>query len=298
MTAIYQPHALIAHLDIPALHEHGEARWQLIAVDLERGRQGLAAVAAAKQYTSLKPADKFAVSPRLTVVPVEPAGASTPPPSPSVESDAPAVDTTPTLEELGRRYDAMSAADKARVIIPEDKRSDAAFIASVLDSIEHFHDVTSQPVARPPLPPAPTVTAHVVDEGETVDDQELDALVAAFNDLDDAAAAWVSDVGSDVRCHPASGGVASERRVNIVAGLVTLAGAGHDDHDKLRAVLAVCIGDDALKLGIPVHRLVDALHDVGMSDRFVGLCGLIAVSDDPFAATPTGTTLAAPLAAA
>jgi len=43
-------HALIAHLDIPRLMETGEARWQLIHVDLDVARQGVEALTAAKNY--------------------------------------------------------------------------------------------------------------------------------------------------------------------------------------------------------------------------------------------------------
>lgn len=50
---IDQTHALIAHLDVEHLIEHGEVRWSLIHVDLDAGRQGIAAVQAAQAYHAL-----------------------------------------------------------------------------------------------------------------------------------------------------------------------------------------------------------------------------------------------------
>ena len=62
---VNQDHALIAHLDMDHLSDTGEVKWQLIAVDLEVARQGVAAIQAANAYHK---ATKFLMPDTVTVV--------------------------------------------------------------------------------------------------------------------------------------------------------------------------------------------------------------------------------------
>lgn len=184
---IDQTHALIGHLDVEHLIETGEVRWSLIHVDLAVGREGIAAVQAAKTYHAL-PKFKIAApsSPDVEQRAAEVEGVNAVPAAPPTSAA-----NIPTRDELRARKDRMAANAndtgwgaefqrqwKAHGI---GKDSTDAEIMAALDAIEPPFEPKSQPVVETPAAnPQPSVET----DGDPIDKPTLDALLAAIKASD------------------------------------------------------------------------------------------------------------------
>jgi hypothetical protein len=166
-------------------------------------------------------------------------------------------------------------------------RDDPEQVAAAIDRYT-FADVhvdpapTPEPVTLEPLPEPPI-------EGDTVDADEVAKVGARFGKLDAAATSWVSECGRLVRLNPASGGVASVRRRDLIVGLLELAEGRYDNDDAVRAVLAHIIGDVVWQ-GSSVADAVASLT-VEEAQHFAGLCALVATSNAPFEFPSDGRTV-------
>lgn len=272
--------ALIAHFDVDRLLNEAEAVWQLIAVDLEVARQGIAAVQAAKAYHS---ANKFAMPTTVTTVPASPSAApSTGPSMPvDVEQPAPPEDNAPpvghTRDELAARFHALGDIDQSRcreAVAAGLAAGDLDAVAAAIDAADPFTDTADLVAREKPTPePLPTLKVAAL-EGSDVNQGRLDDLAAQYRDLDAPNSAWVNAVLADTVKAGASIHLSSPsaRRYHVVFGLVAFAreyypNSDREAHNLLRAVLAIHIGDIAHDTTYTIGRLVASL-DVGEAVMF------------------------------
>ena len=233
-------HAVIAHLDMPALLAGDGAIWSLIYVDLSVGKVGLDAVLAAKAYGSMAKT-AFAMSPHTSTV-------ATAIPDPVAH-----IDRRKTLET---KYLSLTDADRAKFVALGVDMDDLDAVAAGLAAIGPFDQsappaalVIPEPVERPP-----TLTA-TVDEG-VIDADGRALLEPVLARLDGVQLLWLKDIAADAQRAGAGLGLkehATERRIAIVTAIVTFAAEfikpldqekRHEADLVFRAVLAVIVGDD------------------------------------------------------
>jgi len=233
-------HAVIAHLDIPALLNGDGAIWSLIYADLTVGKVGLDAVLAAKAYGSIAKT-AFAMSPYETIV-------ATATPDPVAH-----IDRRKTLET---KYLTLTDADRAAFVALGIDMADLDAVAAGLAAVDPIDQVAPPtPITKPePVAKQPTLAA-TTDEG-VIDAEGRKLLEPLYAKLDGVQMAWLSDIAADAQRAGAGLGLkehATERRLAIVTGIVTFAaefiGVANSHHrteadQMFRAVLAVVVGGD------------------------------------------------------
>lgn len=261
--------------------------FKLIEADLAAGVDLLA------QLVALRDTD---VTPHFKI--------ATPASSPAVESPAEGAEHGPTpapsatlddLRDHMRRTfsDADRKALAAYFDTNDTDRTDPAQVAEAIAAVEGFRDVATTPAERPQTAPtaAPMLPA-VTDEGPELISADIEAAGKRYASLGDVPRGWVSACGAKVRLNPASGGVASVRRFEILRGLCILAEAGFDNDDAARAVLAAILGDIVWQQ-VPVADAVAAL-DVEEAKRFARICDAVTASLAPFEFPDDGRTVIDP----
>ena len=110
-----------------------------------------------------------------------------------------------------------------------------------------------------------------VTEGDEVPSTSVEAIRARINKLDAAARSWAQAVGPEVRLNPATGGVASERRFEVMSGITWLALNDFDDDAVVRGICRHLVGDVAHFANITPAQLVGCLT-LEESRRFALCC--------------------------
>jgi hypothetical protein len=230
-------HAVIAHLDIPALLAGDGAIWSLIYVDLTVGKVGLDAVLAAKAYGSIAKT-AFAMSPYTTTVT-------------TVAKVMPSViDRRKTLET---KYLTLTDTDRAAFVALGIDMTDLDAVAAGLAAVDPIdQSAPPTPITKPEPVAKPPTLAATADEG-VINAEGRKLLEPLYAKLDGVQMAWLSDIAADAQRAGAGLGLkehATERRLAIVTGIVTFAAEfiqtdGRDEADQMfRAVLAAVVGND------------------------------------------------------
>jgi hypothetical protein len=213
--------------------------------------------------------------------------------------DAPSPASPPAnLDDQRARYAQLSEADKAefgRYCERNDTdMTDAEQIREAIDAVIAFRDVKVD--AEPPKPiaaprPAPRTPPE---EGDEILPAQVEEMGKAYAALPDASRSWVSACGASVRLNPASGGVPSVRRFEILRGLAWLALNGFNDDDTVRAIAALTtIGDDAWRPGMTVAALLGAMT-VADATRFALVADIVATGDVAMHWTTDGRCVISP----
>ena len=224
-------HAVIAHLDIDRLDD-GEAVWQLIHVDLDVARQGVAALEAAEAYHA---APKFKMSATVTAVPCS---------------------TKSHRDQLMERYGLLSDEGKQMFsLLGITKTSTDDEVEAALNSVDPFAQV--QPLAeRRPDPTPATPARSIPDEGTL--ELFVDDVKALYEALDDKTA--VNTIVGDAQRAGLSFSVKdnpTERRVALMRGICTLAMTDNLWPDILDALL---VGLDVTPTAEPHGVQLGRLH--------------------------------------
>jgi hypothetical protein len=203
-----------------------------------------------------------------------------------------------TLDDQRARYAQLSEKDKAVFAWYCDRNdtdmTDAEQIREAIDAVIAFRDVKVD--AAPPKPiaaprPAPRTPPE---EGDEISPAQVEAMGKAYAALPDASRSWVSACGASVRLNPASGGVPSVRRFEILRGLAWLALNGFDNDDTVRAIAALTtLGDDAWRAGVTVAALLGAMT-VADATRFALVADIVATGDVAMHWTTDGRCVISP----
>ncbi len=243
----------------------GEGRCEIHQIDLEAGRK---AAELAVNVLAVRKAAKAWTIPAPQGPPVAVQGVETP----KVDPDR--------RRALLDRYGALSDADKEAfakwVADNEVDKTDLDGIEAALEAVDAFADVVIEPAPMRETPePPPIVDWPTPDEGPPVADDVLDHVRATISGLDDPSRSWLVAAGAKCRLG-GTNGVPSQRRFEIVRGLVTLARAGFDNDDVARSVAAIAADrDDWTAPTVDVARAVAAL-DGAEAARFARLCTDVA----------------------
>jgi hypothetical protein len=187
-----------------------------------------------------------------------------------------------TLDEARARYRELSEGDKAAVAryweANDTDLTDADQIIESIGAIIGFRDIEVTPpppvVVSNPTPALPTVT----DEGDTLDDDAIEAAKKRYGALDDAARAWVAHSAAKVRLSPEHGGKATQRRMEIYRGLCELAESdGFDTDDVVKGITWHILGDIVWQ-GPKVPDILGALS-LTEASRFARMCDIVTTGD-------------------
>jgi hypothetical protein len=196
-----------------------------------------------------------------------------------------------TLDEARARYRELSDGDKAAVAryweANDTDLTDADQIIESIGAVQGFHDVAAEP---PPPTPAPTPRAAlptVTDEGDTLDEDTIEAAKKRYGALDDAARAWVAHSAAKVRLSPEHGGKATQRRMAIYRGLCELAESDGFDNDNIVKGICVHILGDIVWQGPKVADILGALS-LTEASRFARMCDVVTTGDVAIAWTLEG----------
>jgi len=284
--------AYVYHYPLTARLKGEAVEWMLVPVDLCIGQRIAENLTALRYDTTYKSAFGTPIAaPTRTAHAVsveQPAG-----------GDAPSPASPPAnLDDQRARYWALSDADQ-RVFAwycerNETDMTDAEQIREAIDAVIAFHDM--QIDAPPPKPiaaprPAPRTPPE---EGDEIPPAQVEAMGKAYAALPDAPRSWVSACGASVRLNPASGGVPSVRRFEILRGLAWLALNGFNDDDTVRAIATLTsIGDDAWRPGTTVPALLASMT-VADATRFALVADIVATGDVAMHWTTDGRCVISP----
>ena len=264
---------LIAHLDMDRLLADGEAVWQLIAVNLDAGREGLAAVAAAKAYHART--DKFAMpaaAPTITKVAtsVTPDDEVAAPSdfSPEVEQQQsagsglvaepdPALELADEIGEWGGQLKTLLVKEwPPGVPTPKKVRNgEATWDAAQLELVQAAVNVIVGPFDDPPVPPEPSrFAATATPRPEPVDGgpahaDDIAALVEAIkaSPVRDIVNAWLAE-SADAGCSWSVRRTPRMRHYEITAAAYRLAEVySHalvDEEEPVRTILVCALGTE------------------------------------------------------
>jgi hypothetical protein len=159
-------------------------------------------------------------------------------------------------------------------------------LALVVEKVNREANVPFDPEPAEPTPPLelqPTAEVQAeVDEGESVIDDEVQTLAILLSKLPQECQDWIN--GLAFQAHSAGHSISvrqrpSERRYQIVRGLIALAPHGEDE--LLRAVVALTVNDDTLTSpAMPAGAVVGSL-DVTEAAAFAALCEQYAANGLP-----------------
>jgi hypothetical protein len=292
-TTIDQQVSYVYHYPLTARLKGEAVEWMLVPVDLDIGQRIAENLTALRYDTTYKSAFGTPIAaPTRTAHAVsveQPAGGDVPSPA-----SPPA-----NLETERARYWALSDADQ-RVFAwycerNETDMTNAEQIREAIDAVIAFHDMQIDPAPRPittnngMFPPRTPP-----EEGDEIPPAQVEEMGKAYAALEDAARSWVSACGASVRLNPASGGVPSVRRFEILRGLAWLALNGFNDDDTVRGIAALTtIGDDAWRPGMTVAALLGAMT-VADATRFALVADIVATGDVAMHWTTDGRCVISP----
>jgi hypothetical protein len=142
-----------------------------------------------------------------------------------------------------------------------------------------FNGLPPAPVARPKVEPRPAAVVIDPDEGPDATDEQVAKLRAVYDELDDAARAWIGQLVTEGTQAGATFHLRtnrSMRALRIVRGLVSLAAAGADDAEAVRSMVAKALDDDiALQPSIPLGAAL-AMLDAIQAAMFAGMAAALA----------------------
>jgi hypothetical protein len=213
--------------------------------------------------------------------------------------DAPTPATPPAnLDDQRARYAQLSEADRAefgRYCERNDTdMTDAEQIREAIDAVLHFRDVKADPPPPKPIAAPRPAPRTPPEEGDEIPPAQVEAMGKAYAALPNASRSWVSACGASVRLNPASGGVPSVRRFEILRGLAWLALNGFNDDDTVRGIATLTsIGDDAWRPGMTVAALLGAMT-VADATRFALVADIVATGDVAMHWTTDGRCVISP----
>lgn len=299
---IDQRHALIAHLDVEHLIETGEVRWSLIYVDLEVGRQGIAAVQAAQAYHA---APKFAVT--------SSAGGDDEAATSSSQPDVEPEEATRSASSApSNRRDALRARKVAMETDAIKTGWHPRFLAewaahgitsdSTDDEIEAALDAIEPPFDPDPAPPhgIERPTAAPVTRPATVSPAEVARMLEAIAESDYRAVvnAWLAQANT-ARCSFDPRGNHLEVNHARTHAAYELARATDGDDEYARLILGHVLAgaaQPAVEVGVAIGHLSveDARQAIALAKAFGDSVALIFAEDgSPRLDGPIAAVLAA-----
>ena len=187
-------------------------------------------------------------------------------------------DDTVTLDDARARYATLSDGDRQALEVYWNEhgtdRTDAEQIMASIDAVVAFHDVQTERAERPKSEPLVVTPPKVLDEGVDLDEATIVAAGKRYMALPDDVRPWVTVSGANIRLKAEAGGKPTERRMELLRGLCTLAEFGYDNDDMARAVMAHVIGDEVWQ-GATVADLLGQL-DLGDARLFASICDALA----------------------
>lgn len=265
---ISQDHALIAHLDVLGAIA-GTPACTLVYVDLAAGREhGGQCVVDAKAWEART--DLFSVT-QLDPGVVVPPATTTPDPCPSALPPATAGPADTPVDDFDTPLTTSPPAATAAAA-PEAGGGWLRATQQTIADVDRDADIRRR-IRRTPC------------EGETVHlDDAFNSLQDEGRRLPDAGRLWVGRLVNESMTAGRSfrfktPGERSARRWWIARGLVTLAAAGHDGDDIVRALLSPIIGPAAFSTDHTLGHLVGTLDD-SEAARFAGACS-VQTSTEP-----------------
>lgn len=263
---IHQGMALIAHLDVRAALDEGEARARLIAVDLQRGRYAGDLCAAAKTWQNSRDVFSSALGECITV----PVGESALDPTPPVTDDGDYV--TVVDREVDRRQELRTRYERMRANASDTgwrDTFDRQFAAAQIDATSTCDEIQAALDAiEPPFDPEPSPSligrpqAHVevepqIDDGGPLDDTTRAHLVRVIagspKGVRDTVNLWLAQsvsagVSFDPRFEP------TVRRFEITRAALKLATAtSGDEQDDTCARMIIGLATGAAVRSIDFH---------------------------------------------